>query len=183
MRGKGCTTAEIASALRITPAYAGKRKSGFWILQRVLDHPRVCGEKCARFPRVEVIKDHPRVCGEKFGLGSVSSWMQGSPPRMRGKVCAGKGGPGGHGDHPPCYTYLSSWDHPRVCGEKSRAGPVRWCSPGSPPRMRGKECFERDFNSHDRITPAYAGKSASAAAPAAAPWDHPSVCGVKRSTP
>ena len=52
------------------------------------------------------------------------------------------------------------WDHPRVCGEKSR--PVRASRPfsGSPPRMRGKAGVHT--NAHDKrgITPAYAGKSA-----------------------
>ena len=52
----------------ITPAHAGKRmKSGsswmnWW--------------------------DHPRVCGEKFQLFAMVLDTEGSPPRMRGKVCA-----------------------------------------------------------------------------------------------
>ena len=50
-------------------------------------------------------------------------------------------------------------DHPRVCGEKSCC----WDNPlavlGSPPRMRGKEFVVDRGISHERITPAYAGKS------------------------
>ena len=50
----------------ITPAYAGKRG----------------GKNCIEKP----LGDHPRVCGEKGIQGTVGSFSQGSPPRMRGKV-------------------------------------------------------------------------------------------------
>ena len=73
--------------------------------------------------------------------------MEGSPPRMRGKVdeklvdllenritpaYAGK-------SFPALLSGLRRWDHPRVCGEK--AGTLRQRNPvrGSPPRMRGKD--------------------------------------------
>ena len=32
--------------------------------------------------------DHPRVCREKFQLFAMVLDTEGSPPRMRGKVCA-----------------------------------------------------------------------------------------------
>ncbi len=45
MRGKG-NRHEIANALNgITPAYAGKRASGFSLNLYIQDHPRLCGEK------------------------------------------------------------------------------------------------------------------------------------------
>ena len=52
-------------ALRITPAYAGKRLAdkGFFVL----------------------LQDHPRVCGEKQILTYALIGSAGSPPRMRGK--------------------------------------------------------------------------------------------------
>ena len=51
--------------MRITPAYAGKRKrSPFSIF---------------------VTGDHPRLCGEKFCNNQFGSPIQGSPPPMRGK--------------------------------------------------------------------------------------------------
>ena len=66
MRGKGKRSITGAELLRITPAYAGKRKTkaGYHTVTR--DHPRLCGEK-----------------GEKVGdaIGGA-----GSPPPMRGKV-------------------------------------------------------------------------------------------------
>ena len=51
---------------RITPAYAGKSLSLFETVQRVTDHPRLCGEKVT-----VVVPLIP---------------YSGSPPPMRGKV-------------------------------------------------------------------------------------------------
>ena len=50
----------------VSPAYAGKRRT----------IPR----------RRSAAPDHPRVCGEKRGLILRITALQGSPPRMRGKV-------------------------------------------------------------------------------------------------
>ena len=94
---------------------------------------------------------------------------------------------------------LRSWDHPRLCGEKS---PLPWIAAaalGSPPRMRGKAIHCPQGISMTWITPAYAGKSdyssgrnlsfkdhprvcgkrTSFPCPRPAPWDHPRVCGEK----
>ena len=60
---------------------------------------------------------------------------------------------------PPAWC-CSSGDHPRVCGEKLGGGAAQLSRAGSPPRMRGKETAEKRHCICDRITPAYAGKSA-----------------------
>mgnify|MGYP006882881248 CR=1 FL=1 len=77
---------------------------------------------------------------------------------------------------PPCTT---TWDHPRVCGEKSvwhfQLRPVV----GSPPRMRGKDDRPCAYDHTDRITPAYAGKSTRLSLFAIFSGDHPRVCGEK----
>ena len=49
---------------RITPAYAGSRFPSS--------------------PPCFVFEDHPRVCGEQMGFLSPTSFISGSPPRMRG---------------------------------------------------------------------------------------------------
>ena len=69
MRGKAGPAAAPCPALRITPAYAGKRR-------------RRQSTNCGR-------QDHPRVCGEKQKLNRMPTSAIGSPPRMRGKAkCA-----------------------------------------------------------------------------------------------
>ena len=54
---------------------------------------------------------------------------------------------------------LSTWDHPRVCGEKVFHLSAVSFLKGSPPRMRGKVASADVNPTGTRITPAYAGKS------------------------
>ena len=208
MRGKALTLVFPAVSSRITPAYAGKRDLETAHIDIFRDHPRLCGEKPESFfdfgsdrgspppmrGKVEVGKmyrvggeDHPRLCGEKDVKKAAWYLNKGSPPPMRGKVALSphrhvypRITPAYAGKSPripffPLYT----WDHPRLCGEKSpvRANtcPVR----GSPPPMRGKvlHCFG---NVKDQgITPAYAGKRPFAVDETPAGWDHPRLCGEK----
>ena len=67
MRGKAAAARAGLVAVGITPAYAGKR---VWPCLTCFAH-----------------WDHPRVCGEKYGKLLIVHGEQGSPPRMRGKVC------------------------------------------------------------------------------------------------
>ena len=74
-------------------------------------------------------------------------------------------------------------DHPRLCGEKLRWRMDDQLRIGSPPPMRGKGCqVNFCFNFH-RITPAYAGKSASTFPTALTAEDHPRLCGEKLRMP
>ena len=111
MRGKGLPGFDEIMNAGITPAYAGKSP----------------GDE----NRQDAARDHPRVCGEKKIANSDELAVEGSPPRMRGKVLknrvksgqpritpayAGKSDAlGCHGPPPP--------DHPRVCGEKTKKIP------------------------------------------------------------
>ena len=66
-----------------------------------------------------------------------------------------------------------------MCGEKTSTSPSSSLDKGSPPRVRGKAHAAVLHGGEIRITPAYAGKRAATAHPAAAHWDHPRVCGEK----
>ena len=66
MRGKVCLVHVYKCALRITPAYAGKRRIAW----------------C----RFHLLEDHPRLCGEKGRVAAGVVAVSGSPPPMRGKV-------------------------------------------------------------------------------------------------
>ena len=109
------------------------------------------------------------MCGEKATRIAPKNCGSGSPPHMRGKdklaifegivngitpAYAGKS----RFVHPAMHNI---WDHPRVCGEKTKE--ERRCkrSMGSPPRMRGKALVLFLRASTRRITPAYAGKRVS----------------------
>ena len=111
-----------------------------------------------------------------------------SPPRMRGKVCESQGArhdggsiPAHAGKSEKQVPFLPPYqDHPRVCGEKFGACIADAVPPGSPPRMRGKECLLGSAPNPFGITPAYAGKRSLPAATTPARRDHPRVCGEKK---
>ena len=132
---------------RITPAYAGKSR--------------------ARRTASSTSWDHPRVCGEKPLQSSVNCTMEGSPPRMRGKVLA------------LASLMLCHRDHPRVCGEKPETPKAALQALGSPPRMRGKVQLQPWQPTALGITPAYAGKSLRIPRCATRWREHPRACGEK----
>ena len=95
--------------------------------------------------------DHPRVCGENLGLLSNKWRAWGITPAYAGKTHALKVGAG------------IGRDHPRVCGENFSRPQLLTSTAGSPPRMRGKRFTQNWEALRNRITPAYAGKTALAA--------------------
>ena len=136
----------MVSSSGITPAYAGKSSSR--------------SHRCARQ------QDHPRVCGEKSMILAKYKALQGSPPRMRGKVAESvlafrwyRITPAYAGKSNFCVTlHWQRKDHPRVCGEKAADTKSTSIKLGSPPRMRGKADFDVCPDRQCGITPAYAGK-------------------------
>ena len=132
-------------------------------------------------------EDHPRVCGEKKKPIYATFHHLGSPPRVRGKAvtprsrrrrfritpaCAGKS----------CFNSAIarfSWDHPRVCGEKSFSRLPAFFLSGSPPRVRGKEPSDGAGTESGGITPACAGKRLCLMEILSSLEDHPRVCGEK----
>ena len=109
MRGKVAAIGGIGAAVRITPAYAGKRIQRVFFLIRFQDHPRLCGEKLV----VEI----------------AHSGDRGSPPPMRGKAASNRVDMDSAGIT-PAYAGKSlkrlridfkGMDHPRLCGEKLTA--------------------------------------------------------------
>ena len=157
VRGKVPVCCPEHRKVRITPAYAGKRRR--------------------RWASGSQDRDHPRVCGEKSANPKVRDTMEGASPRMRGKVFFFTGAsfyaifflepsgnlllePSGSSWVPPdgsIFVFaigspprvrgkvkvqstlrLERRDHPRVCGEKFCNSSSVWSLTGSPPRMRGK---------------------------------------------
>ena len=102
--------------------------------------------------------------------GRLRVWLARITPAYAGKSCIYRS------------TTSISWDHPRVCGEKSFKTSTSCWSKGSPPRMRGKGCACAQCASGGGITPAYAGKSPSQPYRLPDSQDHPRVCGEKTSS-
>ena len=166
-RGKVQSSFLLPDIYGITPAWAGKREPGVLMVWQFQDHPRVGGEK---------------ILEPSMGVGNF-----GSPPRRRGKDKAEHLVQDHIGITPAqagkrcylCASTKSSWDHPRVGGEKLDLLAVVFSALGSPPRGRGKDVDWLGFNQFFRITPAWAGKSQERPAPAGGSWDHPRVGGEK----
>lgn len=125
--------------------------------------------------------------GEKWWRCGSLLQIRGSPPRGRGKVTrlyaladlegitpawAGKSQVTAPG------TFFRP-DHPRVGGEKAAQRLLSHSDPGSPPRRRGKDVFERPVRHFPGITPAWAGKRPCAGGQSRPPVDHPRVGGEK----
>ena len=111
----------------------------------------------------------------------MKSWKLGSPPRRRGKDKAEHLVQDHIGITPAqagkrcylCASTKSSWDHPRVGGEKAKITPRLKRCRGSPPRGRGKVVRPDVVAKAAGITPAWAGKSKLALCTPSCPTDHP----------
>ena len=165
VRGGGIPFAASTSPPGITPACAGRS-------------PR-------RYRPGLLSLDHPRVCGEEFFLGTSRSLPRGSPPRVRGGVCAAMSWavrrritPACAGrSHRPARNSQADRDHPRVCGEEVAGLEEADAAAGSPPRVRGGVHLTRSEADAARITPACAGRRHGVHAGVGPREDHPRVCG------
>ena len=171
VRGKEWICLDTAPRRGITPACAGKS-----IFRPLL---------------VICFRDHPRVCGEKNTKATAKRKLVGSPPRVRGKVCADAVSSQRQRITPACagkrpsspFSNILCRDHPRVCGEKVFYSCRIFNHVGSPPRVRGKALHVTDCGAKPGITPACAGKSLSAEIQGLEAEDHPRVCGEKSPFP
>ena len=189
VRGEAKVSGSRVMSIRIIPACAGKRRDVEVKAAAVGDHPRVCGEKAyVAYRSTNASGSSPRVRGKERrnsrqiiskriipACAGKSQSQQGYLGQLRIiPACAGKSW------SPHCFSQ-SSWDHPRVCGEKPsgdlRPSGVR----GSSPRVRGKVVGNGLVKGLERIIPACAGKRACAPAGAPCGRDHPRVCGEKGS--
>ena len=169
------------------PRMRGKVQLGEIDLQDIWITPAYAGKSGPCPDRVPPAGDHPRVCGEKSQSTSASPRALGSPPRMRGKGVKQSNSRIRMGITPAyagksCIyrsTTSISWDHPRVCGEKSFKTSTSCWSKGSPPRMREKGIQPCNQWVRVGITPAYAGKSLLKLLHHVGLRDHPRVCGKK----
>ena len=72
---------------------------------------------------------------------------------------------------------ISTWDHPRVCGNHLLIIVAIIAVMGSPPRVREPLEYERRADGRDGITPACAGTTSTCLRPSGNRRDHPRVCG------
>ena len=128
---------------------------------------------------------HPRACGENHGTWSRVSAVNGSSPRMRGKLATTVSGVT-HRRFIPAHAGKTlvregggGWDavHPRACGENPGGAGSRRAVRGSSPRMRGKLRGLRRRPGQGRFIPAHAGKTAEDERLTWRSQVHPRACG------
>ena len=197
---------DIYSTEGITPAGAGKTRTECRKAGCARDHPRRCGENpksgtggivgLGSPPQVRgkhsnicivasTYKDHPRRCGENKKLVRTLLCSSGSPPQVRGKQSPTHGDyraaritPAGAGK--TCVRTVrqaDTEDHPRRCGENNAVKVFFAVALGSPPQVRGKRFICDRSISHERITPAGAGKTGLRLLVPSSTTDHPRRCG------
>ena len=166
-RGKVDALYRHLLAIRITPAYAGKRVQ---VIRYGLDGG-----------------DHPRLRGEKAKTGGIPKSVVGSPPLTRGKEKE-RGKMNKQTRITPAYAGKRvvvhaldrfARDHPRLRGEKCLSYDNCTGCEGSPPLTRGKVLFDAFCHCGGGITPAYAGKSIPGVLLRRRRWDHPRLRGEK----
>ena len=168
MRGLLLPSSPFARTCGITPAHAG-------LTIQLLLFP-IC------------TRDHPRACGAYRSFPRCLSRPLGSPPRMRGLLCARccavifMGITPAHAGLTRCLvpSMVPARDHPRACGAYC---PVRFppAAPvGSPPRMRGLRAFTPVSQFPIGITPAHAGLTIQRIQRVRIPRDHSRACGAYR---
>ena len=126
-RGKAVKFRCTCGLQRITPAWAGKSRSGVTMDLISRDHPRVGGEKCPERLKTPSARGSPPRGRGKGGLGRAVQRGQRITPAWAGKR--------------PTMPHLSvpGKDHPRVGGEKLHLNTFLLPADGSPPRRRGKD--------------------------------------------
>ena len=167
------------------PRMRGKVIGGFGVLVQIGITPACAGKSALCVNGGARSRDHPRMCGEKTAREFITYLIQGSPPRMRGRVPARRAGcrtkgitPAYAGKRRTTRTSGARYrDHPRVCGEEPTGCYNCGSLPGSPPRMRGRAEAKEADRLAARITPAYAGKRVFPGTHIPPVWDHPRVCG------
>ena len=165
MRGKHLQAGRDICKIRITPAGAGKTVKEPFLLSRIEDHPRRCGENLYEF--------------------RVREYYAGSPPQVRGKRSQCKSfsllsriTPAGAGKTIRRIRSLANTeDHPRRCGENLRFYHTSRGILGSPPQVRGKLYNFAVIGDCGRITPAGAGKTPYLIYMCRDSEDHPRRCG------
>ena len=133
-------------------------------------------------------QDHPRLRGKDLYVWDISPVFLGSPPLARERLqperriqnegritpaCAGK-------TSPRFLLIISFKDHPRLRGKDVLLRPRCGLFLGSPPLARERRFGHFVRIGADRITPACAGKTCSAAPVQKSGGDHPRLRGKDR---
>ena len=125
------------------------------------------------------------MCGNDSIIRIIRSSFVGSPPLVRERRPSPRTGKGPDRITPACagttsplaQSCIPLWDHPRLCGNDRRIGPILLPGRGSPPLVRERRKHRACGFSHCRITPACAGTTFCHDFKISHRQDHPRLCG------
>ena len=169
-RGKRRASAFWLNVGGLIPAWAGKTMGGLSTRCDIGAHPRVGGENAtAIFENLNSIGSSPRGRGKRRGGVSpghgdrlIPAWA--GKTKQRRRLLGGERA------------------HPRVGGENSLSDTTNTLSIGSSPRGRGKRQPFTPLDAGERLIPAWAGKTGSAANARSWRTAHPRVGGENALT-
>ena len=165
MRGKPSSCDTHFCPKRLIPACAGKTETSWHTRESTSAHPRVCGENRIDFRAYfHVEGSSPRVRGKlpRFRRARGCGWLI---PACAGKTC------------PSTHRKTGRPAHPRVCGENLGASSFLGASSGSSPRVRGKLSPSASKAVARWLIPACAGKTHHSLRKWLPDQAHPRVCG------
>ena len=127
--------------------------------------PAGAGKTCSRISAWRGSWDHPRRCGENHRAKVFLPMQEGSPPRMRGKLCS-----------------LPDWNAPQGITPADAGKTKKEMLFGGRIRDHPRGCGENVLglavaDARMRITPADAGKTRLRKILSSLPQDHPRGCG------
>ena len=131
------------------------------------------------------LEDHPHLCGEHKTSVFTTTGCPGSPPPVWGTPILAASTYEATGITPTCvgntlshFIFLrSSWDHPHLCGEHSSNLTNPNAVKGSPPPVWGTRRITKPKHDKHRITPTCVGNTERSSSGWHNGKDHPHLCG------
>ena len=149
----------------LTPACAGTTAHATRNAGRGQAHPRVRGDDQVGCWGGTLSQAHPRVRGDDPRVALAAAYVEGSPPRARGRLGDPVAVVVDSGLTPACAGTTRPWwpafcntrAHPRVRGDDGEAAVPVDVPGGSPPRARGRRRERHGVADLGGLTPACAG--------------------------
>ena len=150
---------------RFTPTPVGKTAEWSENFPRTKVHPHACGENTAATARLDVINGSPPRLWGKLEF----FWLDRADPRFT-PTPVGK-------TRTPCPSPDLAPVHPHACGENPAQFALADSEAGSPPRLWGKLYRLYRLSGTRRFTPTPVGKTRLHRPPMPTSWVHPHACG------
>ena len=186
MCGENCVIWSASSFLCGTsPRVWGKLNVASWDSKETRNIPTCVGKTFSDQAGQSCISEHPHVCGENHLQTKFLLFLQGTSPRVWGKLRDRFNWLGVLRNIPTCVGKTSRRtfsltvlpEHPHVCGENQRQSSRCLPFPGTSPRVWGKHIILTFLCVFVRNIPTCVGKTSCRWTSQKQDSEHPHVCG------